>query len=302
MSAARRMLSMTFPPSYRERTTPLSLRVDELLEGPGRSSVEAHPASERTHLIRLQFEGDLRRSILRALLRVKDVDEAFGGRLYRVGLRIYLLELDAPQILAVDPQAYLSALDGLCGVQAYVQRRRFAEAQEALVLLDVERIVRGADPGTAQGSRSAEQPEESRQRHHHHDRRAYRREYPVAALGLQVLGDLKIPHALHLGHPLPPAPDHSDSLTFLVHLCVATTRRGHCGSSSPPFSVAGLPPMRSRPRRPPAPDAKHAAGPPRGGRAILQRRKPPRRRRQALSLASPFRPCSGPARCAVSPP
>src|ERR687889_647176 len=145
MSAARRMLSMTYPPHYRERTTPLSLRVNELLEGPGRSSVEAHPASERTHLIGLQFEGDLRRSILRALLRVKDVDEAFGGRLYRVRLRVYLLELDALQILAVDPQAYLSALDG-------------------------------------------------------------RGEYPIAALGLQVLGDLKIPHPLHLGHPLPPAP------------------------------------------------------------------------------------------------
>src|ERR671916_3148709 len=111
MTAARRMLSITYPPIYRERSTPLSLRVYELLEALGCSSVEAHPARERTHLIGLQFEGHVRGSILRALLRVKDIDEAFGGRLYRVGLRVYLLKLDAPQILAVDPQAYLSALD-----------------------------------------------------------------------------------------------------------------------------------------------------------------------------------------------
>src|ERR687889_2876948 len=107
MSAARRMLSMTYPPSYRERTIPLSLRVNELLEGPGCSSVEAHPAGERTHLIGLQFEGDLRGSILRVLLRIEDVDEAFGARLYRVWLRVYLLELNALQVLAVDPEAYL---------------------------------------------------------------------------------------------------------------------------------------------------------------------------------------------------
>src|SRR5215217_9175539 len=151
MTTARRMLSMTYPPGYRERTTPLSLRVDELLEGLGRSSVETHPARERAYLIGLQFEGDLRGSILRALLRIKDVEEALGGHLYRLGLRIYLLELDALQILAVDPQAYLSALDGRGGVQAYVQRRGFAEAQEALVLPDVERILLVADCGTARG-------------------------------------------------------------------------------------------------------------------------------------------------------
>src|SRR5215211_534099 len=158
MTAARRMVSMTQPPGYRERTTPLSLRVDELLEGLRRSSVETHPARKRTHLIGLQFEGDLRGSTLRSLLRIKDVDEALGGRLYRVGLRVYLLDLDALQILAVDPEAYRSALDGRRGVQAYVQRRRFAEAQEALVLLDVDRALLAADCGTAQGPRSAEQP------------------------------------------------------------------------------------------------------------------------------------------------
>src|ERR687889_1834869 len=222
MSAARRMLSMTYPPSYRERTTPLSLRVDELLEGTGRSSVEAHPARERTHLIGLQFEGDLRGTILRALLRIKDVYEALGGHLYRVGLRVYLLDLDALQILAVDPEAYLSALHGRGGVQAHVQRRRFAESQEALVLLDVERIVLVAQCGTVQGPRSAEQPEEAGQRHHYHDRRADHRECPVAALSLQVLGDLKIPHPLHLGHPLPPAPDRSDSITFGAQLSKLT--------------------------------------------------------------------------------
>ena len=75
------------------------------------------------------------------------------------------------------------------------------------------------------GPRSAEQPEEVGQRHHYHDRRADHREYPVAALGLQVLGDLQIPHPLHLGNPLPPAPDRSDSIPFGAQLCRPTRIR-----------------------------------------------------------------------------
>jgi hypothetical protein len=56
----------------------------------------------------------------------------------------------------------------------------------------------------------------------------------------------------------------------------ATTQRGQCGISNPPCSAADLPSIRSRPRCPPAPDAKRATGPPQEDSAIPQRQKSPR--------------------------
>src|SRR5215204_2777295 len=45
---------------------------------------------------------------------------------------------------------------------------------------------------------------------------------PKAAIDLRLSHHVHPPgplHALHLGHPLPPAPDCSDFLTILAHLC-----------------------------------------------------------------------------------